>query len=179
MTLLEKIGKQAKLTSIWLNKVVDAVNGNTKDVNSLKTTIKTLQTDVSNLKAAFEGVKVEPYSGTEKYKKPDVVKYNGASYMCRSTVEVSNILPTDTDTWLLLANKGKDGQPGSDGKPGSPGVKGDSGILLTGALVIKDDTGDSTTAVMSQHAVTEAISQRITEIDEKISDIDDRIANLE
>ena len=46
------------------------------------------------------------YSGLETYNKLDIVLYGGSSYLCKSN-NVSNIVPTNTTYWQLLAAAGQ------------------------------------------------------------------------
>lgn len=72
------------------------------------------------------------YNGATAYTVGDFVDYNGSSYAC---IENSTgNLPTDTDYWALLAEKGEKGDNGDTGEQGIQGEKGDKGD--------KGDTGE-------------------------------------
>lgn len=65
------------------------------------------------------------YDADTSYTYLDEVTYDGSTYLCR--VDVTGILPTDTDHWILLAKAGRDGKNGADGKDGLPGRDGKDG----------------------------------------------------
>jgi hypothetical protein len=55
----------------------------------------------------------------------DAVSYNGQSYICK--VATSGNLPTITEKWDLMAQKGDTGAKGDTGDTGPAGAKGDTG----------------------------------------------------
>lgn len=59
------------------------------------------------------------------YQKLDVVTYQGSSFICLQKT-VSN-LPTNTEYWQLIAEKGEQGEQGEQGIQGVQGEKGDKG----------------------------------------------------
>ena len=65
------------------------------------------------------------YSADAYYEKLNVVTYQGSSYCAKTNVH--NVLPTDTDYWQLVAEKGDKGDTGNTGDTGPAGytpVKG-------------------------------------------------------
>ncbi len=67
------------------------------------------------------------YSPTGKYVNLDEVQYLGSSYRCKSSVEITGVLPTDTNAWDLMSAKGDKGDQGIKGETGEKGEKGDTG----------------------------------------------------
>jgi len=66
------------------------------------------------------------YSGATAYTVGDFVDYNGSSYAC--IANSTGNLPTDTDFWALLAEKGDTGDTGAQGEQGIQGEQGEQGI---------------------------------------------------
>lgn len=98
-----------------------------------------------------DGLKAQPYSASATYKYPNIVTYNGSSYMAIYAVdgvyaEFNNIAPTNSTYWAILAQKGQDG---------IDGVKGDSGITNAG---LSNTYGNSDTNGYTQKAVNGLVS---------------------
>ena len=53
-------------------------------------------------KAIIDGLTASEYDSTETYKRPNIVYYNLCSYMCKSNVEITGVLPTDTSKWQQI-----------------------------------------------------------------------------
>lgn len=53
-------------------------------------------------KAIIDGLTAREYSSTESYKRPNIVYYENGSYMCKSSVSITGIDPTNTTYWQLL-----------------------------------------------------------------------------
>ena len=66
------------------------------------------------------------YNSTTNYQKLDIVSYNGSSYACLK--ESVGVLPTDTNYWQLVAEKGEQGIQGIQGIQGERGLQGEQGI---------------------------------------------------
>ena len=66
------------------------------------------------------------YEPTTNYEKLDIVSYNGSSYACLK--ESVGVLPTDTNYWQLVAEKGEQGIQGIQGIQGERGLQGEQGI---------------------------------------------------
>lgn len=79
------------------------------------------ETIIGKVMMTFRG----EYDADTSYTYLDEVTYDGSTYLCR--VDVTGILPTDTDHWTLLAKAGRDGKNGADGKDGLPGRDGKDG----------------------------------------------------
>lgn len=79
------------------------------------------ETIIGKVMMTFRG----EYDADTSYTYLDEVTYDGSTYLCR--VDVTGILPTDTDHWALLAKAGRDGKNGADGKDGLPGRDGKDG----------------------------------------------------
>lgn len=79
------------------------------------------ETIIGKVMMTFRG----EYDANTSYTYLDEVTYDGSTYLCR--VDVTGILPTDTDHWTLLAKAGRDGKNGADGKDGLPGRDGKDG----------------------------------------------------
>ena len=60
------------------------------------------------------------YDNATDYAVGDSVDYNGSSYVMYSNATAGN-LPTDTDYWQVVANKGNTGATGSTGAQGDAG----------------------------------------------------------
>lgn len=71
------------------------------------------------------------------YQKLDVVTYQGSSFICLQKT-VSN-LPTNTEYWQLIAEKGDKGEQGEQGEQGIQGIQGEKGD--TGATGETGPTG--------------------------------------
>jgi len=80
------------------------------------------------------------WSSLETYQRNDVVNYGGSSYI--SLVSNNTAVPTDTQGWLMLAEKGDQGLQGSQGPAGPTGLQGPAGAQgPQGAQGPKGDTG--------------------------------------
>ena len=55
-------------------------------------------------KAIIDGLTASEYDETETYKRPNIVYYNQCAYMCKSNVEITGVLPTDTSKWQLIVH---------------------------------------------------------------------------
>lgn len=66
------------------------------------------------------------YNSTTNYEKLDIVSYNGSSYACLK--ESVGVLPTDTNYWQLVAEKGEQGIQGIQGIQGERGLQGEQGV---------------------------------------------------
>lgn len=86
------------------------------------------------------------YSGATAYTFLDVVRYNGASYVCKQAT--TGNLPTNTTYWMLLNS---DGAQGTNGASGTNGSVWHSGTTVTGGVdgdyFFKTDTSDIYTKV--------------------------------
>jgi len=77
---------------------------------------------------------------SQNYVVDDAVEYQGSAYMCHTNT-VSSEVPTDTNYWDLLAQKGDTGSTGSQGiqgdtgAQGSQGIQGDKGLTWQGTWV--------------------------------------------
>lgn len=80
---------------------------------------------------------VGDYSPSVKYKKNNIVRFNGSGYIARK--DAQGIPPTDTNTWTKLVDKGDTGARGPQGEQGIQGIKGDTG--LQGIQGLKGDQG--------------------------------------
>lgn len=80
---------------------------------------------------------VGDYSPTVKYKKNNIVRFNGSGFIARK--DAQGISPTDTNTWTKLVDKGDTGARGPQGEQGIQGVKGDTGER--GLQGLKGDQG--------------------------------------
>lgn len=67
------------------------------------------------------------YDNSTQYEVSECVSYNGSSYTCIDRPPIGT-LPTDTDYWKLLAQKGDTGSTGSQGIQGIQGIQGNQGI---------------------------------------------------
>lgn len=55
-------------------------------------------------KAIIDGLYGSEYSNTGKYKRPNIVYYNGSAYICNSSNEITGVIPTDTSYWSKIAD---------------------------------------------------------------------------
>lgn len=62
---------------------------------------------ISNeIKSLLDGLIITPYDSTKVYIKPNIVYYNGCTYICKSEDGITGILPTNTDKWGLMCKNG-------------------------------------------------------------------------
>ncbi|BDR75280.1 phage baseplate upper protein [Clostridium tetani] len=67
-----------------------------------------------NMQNAIDSFSIcEEYNPKKEYKKLNRVTYNGSSYECLKDVP-TNISPTDTEYWICIAKRGKDGDGAGD-----------------------------------------------------------------
>ncbi len=87
------------------------------------------------------------YDNSTDYSVGDMVSYNGSSYVMYTDAAAGN-LPTDTDYWAVVANKGEEGPEGPEGPAGPAG-----GVsTLTGTanqITVSASTGDITLSLAS------------------------------
>lgn len=89
------------------------------------------------------------YDATKNYEKLNVVTYNGSSY-CAKTSTTGN-LPTNTDFWDLMAEKGDKGDKGDTGEEGYTPVKGTDYYTAADKAELETTlSSDVTTEVTSQ-----------------------------
>lgn len=55
-------------------------------------------------KAIISGLTASEYNSTTTYKRPNIVYYNYSAYMCKSSVEITGIVPTNTSKWQKICN---------------------------------------------------------------------------
>ncbi len=72
------------------------------------------------------------FSEITTYQKLDVVTYLGSSYMALQ--ESTGNLPTNTEYWQKIAEKGVNGEPGKDGLNGTNGIDGKDGISVSSII---------------------------------------------
>lgn len=60
----------------------------------------------AEMKSLLDGLVITEYDSTKNYIKPNIVYYNGSSYICTSETTITNILPTDTTKWGLMCESG-------------------------------------------------------------------------
>ena len=77
------------------------------------------------------------YVAETTYEVQDGVTYNGSSYIC--TAESTGNLPTDTDYWQELAEKGDTGDTGEQGIQGEVGETGATGASITSVAFVAND----------------------------------------
>lgn len=66
------------------------------------------------------------YEGSTPYKRLDVVQHEGSGYI--ATYDgLQDIIPGESDDWMLLAERGKQGEQGLQGPQGIQGVQGPTG----------------------------------------------------
>jgi hypothetical protein len=74
------------------------------------------------------------YSSSATYSKLDAVSLDGRSYICKSATPVTNVSPTVTASWDLMADKGANGAAGVAGTNGTNGAAGAAGSLTIGTV---------------------------------------------
>lgn len=100
------------------------------------------------------------YDNATVYAVADSVSYNGSSYI--AIQPTTGNLPTDTDFWQVLSEKGDQGDTGAQGvkgDKGDPGTDGDDGVVQTvvaGTNVSVDNT-DPANPVVSSSASGEVV----------------------
>lgn len=77
-------------------------------------------------------VYIGQYNYSTVYYPGDEVLYNGSTYRCIR--QVSNVYPTNTTYWAVIALKGTDGTDGTDGRNGTNGTDGKDGINGTNGI---------------------------------------------
>lgn len=60
----------------------------------------------AEMKSLLNGLVITEYDSNKSYIKPNIVYYNGSSYICTSETSITNILPTDTTKWGLMCESG-------------------------------------------------------------------------
>lgn len=81
------------------------------------------------------------WSETSAYSAAEVVSYNGSSYVAKKSVPAGTAL-TNTDYWLVIANKGDKGDTGDTGETGAQGVSVESAeVNASGHLIVTLDDG--------------------------------------
>lgn len=126
-----------------------AIGNITTKISEVDTAITNSNTATSNTISLMNNfVHKGNYNASTSYLPRNVVAYNGSSYM--NTVASTNILPTDTSKWQLIATQGIQGVPGVQGiqgiqgNTGASGAKGDQGIQgVKGDTGTKGDKGDT------------------------------------
>lgn len=66
------------------------------------------------------------YDAAATYNRLDIVEYEGSSYLVLAD-GITGVTPEDGASYMLVAERGKKGDPGDPGDPGTPGGKGDPG----------------------------------------------------
>lgn len=77
-------------------------------------------------------VYIGQYKSNTVYYPGDEVLYNGSTYRC--VKQISNVYPTNTTYWTVIALKGTDGRNGYDGTDGRDGIDGKDGINGTNGI---------------------------------------------
>ncbi len=139
----------------WSRQKVDSQNLN----NGQEYTVDS-QVSIEQLNAMVNGslyaqdivdrLKATPYNSATTYQFPNIVAYNGSSYMAIYKendifAQFSGITPPNSQYWELLAQKGADG------------VKGDSGI---NSALLSNVAGTSDTNGYTQRAVNAIVSNQ-------------------
>ena len=88
------------------------------------------------------------YDNSTDYAIGDAVSYDGSSYIMYADAPAGT-LPTDTDYWQLIAEKGDQGDQGDQGDPGVPGTPGTPGNDGVGV-----PSGGSTGQVLAKNSGT-------------------------
>lgn len=76
------------------------------------------------------------YSSATSYEKLDIVTYEGSSYVCKK--DSTGNLPTNTEYFDVLAEKGQSGENGTDGHDGVDGQDGHTPIKGTDYWTTQD-----------------------------------------
>lgn len=115
------------------------------DSNEVKFKIGDGYHNLSTLEFSASIIPKGTWVAETNYVKPDVVYYNGSSYIALK--DTYGATPgTDSTKWMLLAQKGDKGDKGDTGETGPQGLKGDKGDTgETGAQGEKGDSGLSAT----------------------------------
>jgi hypothetical protein len=84
------------------------------------------------------------YNAGTAYVPGNEATYNGSTY--RNTVACTGVLPTVTDNWILISQKGTDGATGAKGDTGAQGAQGIQGIQ--GPVGLTGATGNGITSIV-------------------------------
>lgn len=60
----------------------------------------------AEIHSLLDGLVITPYDNTKTYIKPNIVYYQGSTYICTSETDVTGVLPTNTDSWGLMCESG-------------------------------------------------------------------------
>jgi len=99
------------------------------------------------------------------YKALDLVRYNGASYIAKSTTTAT---PTNTTYWDLIVQDGADGATGATGSTGATGAAGTNGT--NGAGVTPQTIGFTASGGTTSKTLTVAEDVNTTDLARKTGD---------
>ena len=85
------------------------------------------------------------------YKALDLVRYNGASYIAKSTTTTT---PTNATYWDLVSQDGANGSTGSTGATGAKGDTGDAGLSAYEVALANGFIGTEAEWLDSLHATS-------------------------
>ncbi|MCI7428516.1 MAG: hypothetical protein MSS83_05365 [Methanobrevibacter sp.] len=60
----------------------------------------------AEIHSLLDGLIITPYDSTKSYIKPNIVYYQGQTYICKSETTITGVLPTDTTSWGLMCKNG-------------------------------------------------------------------------
>jgi len=106
------------------------------------------------------------YDSDTNYEKLNVVTYQGSSYCAKTSVQ--GVLPTDTDYWDLLAEKGDKGDPGDTPVKGVDYYTVADKLELENSLTqdVKDEVSLQTASLETEIAVERARIDNIASLEE-------------
>ena len=123
------------------------------DSNEVKFKIGDGSHNLSTLEFSASIIPKGTWVAETNYVKPDVVYYNGSSYIALK--DTYGVTPgTDSTKWMLLAQKGDKGDKGDTGEKGEQGASGTSATVRIGTVTSAEtasvtNSGSSTNAIFN------------------------------
>lgn len=91
-------------------------------------------------KAIIDGLTASAYDEAETYKRPNIVYYEHSAYMCKSSSEITGVLPTDTVNWQLICTSDSITSVQFNGTTGKLEITCNSGVYSVDFPTITGDT---------------------------------------
>lgn len=103
------------------------------------------------------------YENSTRYDRLDVVVYEGNGYIATRD-NLQDIIPGETDDWMLIVQRGEQGKPGPVGPEGPPGPSGAEVEITEGMYVFAVEDGDLYLYYSGETAPDFGIDEQIGEL---------------